>query len=55
MGLPMTMKMCNTKFVATKPPAANVGGDEMQFAVIRIIKLWCIAFVCQHNKIHGCP
>ena len=37
----MARKMYNTKFVTTKPPASNVGGDEMQFAVIRVIKLSC--------------
>ena len=52
-GLLMTRGMYNTKFVTTKPPAANVGGDEMQFAVIKIIKLSCITFVCQQNRIHG--
>ena len=46
MGLLMARKMYNTKSVTTKPAAANVGGGEMQFAVIRSIKLSCITFVC---------
>lgn len=54
MGLQMARKMYNTKSVTTKPPAANVGGDKMQFAVIRIIKLSCITFVCQQNRIYAC-